>query len=66
MPGMDGVECLERIKSSYPQLPVILMSGYWDETAGGRVSKSDIAGFLQKPFTNRDLAEVLQKAKDFS
>ena len=28
MPGMDGLEVLERIKSSHPMLPVVMVSGH--------------------------------------
>ncbi len=33
MPGMDGVETVKRIKSLFPDLPVILMSAYAEITS---------------------------------
>ncbi len=52
LPGMDGLEVLERLKADRPDLPVVMISGHGDlETAVLAVRKGAY-DFLQKPFTN--------------
>ena len=66
MPGMDGVECLKKIRAAHPDLPVIMMSGYWEESVGGQIRAGDIVGFLNKPFTVDELVDLLQRASGSS
>jgi two-component system cell cycle sensor histidine kinase/response regulator CckA len=58
MPRMNGVELMQALSSSQPELPVILMSGY----ATGALTELGIAtpcSILPKPFSGeRLLAEV--------
>ena len=50
MPEMDGVEVYRTIARKHPEMPVLMLSGYAEADALSRLSDSDIAGFLQKPF----------------
>ncbi len=61
MPGIDGVELLETIRSRRPALPVVLMSGY-AEPPQRRALDGAAAIFLAKPFTADDLADAVQAA----
>lgn len=45
MPGMDGMETLGRIKSEYPDLPVILVTG--QELTRAEYSRAD--AMIRKP-----------------
>jgi CheY-like chemotaxis protein len=58
MPRMNGVELMQALSLNYPDLPIILMSGY----AAAALSELGIAppcGILNKPFpAERLLAEV--------
>lgn len=58
LPGMGGTELVQRLKTLYPNLPVIYMSGWPDERYG------ELAGqrILQKPFGRAQLASLLQEA----
>ncbi|WP_375429392.1 PAS domain-containing protein [uncultured Sphingomonas sp.] len=59
MPGMNGIELGEEIRRLYPDMPVILTSGYSHVLAqNGRY------GFelLHKPYSVEQLSRVLQKA----
>jgi CheY-like chemotaxis protein len=49
MPEMDGVETFHAIHQAFPNLPVILMSGYTEQEATVRFT-TGLTGFLQKPF----------------
>ncbi len=61
MPGIDGVELLNRIRARRPQLPVVLMSGYADPPQR-RALEGAGAVFLAKPFTADDLLAALRAA----
>lgn len=56
MPGMDGVALTRSARRIYPDLPVLLMSGYADEAARTAVPGLGV-GFLAKPFTLQTLGE---------
>ncbi len=60
MPVMGGGTLVRRLHSSFPDLPVVLMSGY----AGREVDKDLRAlasGFLAKPFGPQDLVRVVKE-----
>lgn len=59
MPGISGIELAEALRSRFPQLPVVLTSGYSQVLA-----QEGTHGFelLQKPYTADGLARVLQTA----
>ncbi len=52
MPGMSGLEFVERARERHPALKVIVMSGYF-------VSQSVGARFLKKPFHMHELASAV-------
>ena len=60
MPRLNGVELLQILSSTHPQLPVLLMSGY----ASGELEGMGIAApcaFLPKPFARERLIEELRR-----
>ena len=62
MPGMDGIDLLKRIKAKYPDLPVILITGFLAddfEAIGSDAVPAD--GFLQKPFDTSKIIELLEE-----
>ena len=68
MPGLDGLEVLQRIRNLRTDLPVLLSSGY-SRTRVHRVIKSDPAcDFIQKPYRRRELldhaASMLERAEE--
>ena len=56
MPGMNGVQLGEEIRRVYPDLPVILTSGYSEVLASTPEHGFE---FLQKPYTLSSLSRVL-------
>jgi len=50
MPGWDGLTLLERIKSEWPHLPVIMVTAYADAEVRSRAETGGANGFLAKPF----------------
>lgn len=67
MPGINGQELAEKLNRRYPDLPVILTSGYTDNHLLHNGFLKEGVHFLQKPFSIADLSEhirdVLDKAR---
>jgi FixJ family two-component response regulator len=62
MPCMDGAKLAEQLSSERPEMKVLFVSGYAENTVlqHGAI---DIAGqFLQKPFTLKSLARKIREA----
>jgi CheY-like chemotaxis protein len=64
MPEMSGAELAERIAEGYPQLKVLLMSGYTRDEAARRSIASERYSFLDKPFTPTRLATRVREVLD--
>jgi len=68
MPGMTGKETLEGLRGLGIEVPVLIASGYSDSEVSRRFGSSNVAGFLQKPFTPDTLAtrirEVLEPTRE--
>jgi len=58
MPGLSGVQLARRISRHWPDMPVVLTSGFSEELAQGYGSEYEL---LQKPFTRQALIECLQR-----
>ncbi len=64
--GMGGLATIERLRSLDPQVVAIICSGYSDEAALSEFLAYGFRGALPKPFTRRELADVLQRAFEAS
>jgi len=56
MPEMDGPTLIKEMRDSRPDLPVICISGYAEETFRDKLGESDDIHFLPKPFSLNQLA----------
>jgi two-component system response regulator FixJ len=61
MPGMTGIELLERLIASGCAVPVIVMTGYGDAEKAAALEHGAIA-CLQKPFDDEALLAAVAKA----
>ncbi len=61
MPGMDGETLAELAKNRYPNIRVILMSGYSQDFARHGKDDSQTFSFLPKPFS---LSQLTQKVRE--
>ena len=59
MPGMTGVELARTVRDRYPDLPIVLATGF-AELPAGPGSGQDLPR-LSKPFLQRDLAAAIAK-----
>lgn len=62
MPGLSGRDVLEVVLDRWPDLEVVVMSGYTDDPDIGRLLAADAVRFLAKPFGSRRLGEVVAAA----
>ena len=60
MPGMGGPELIGRLRAHRPDLPVILVSGYAEETLRTDLRR-DAIDFLPKPYSLAALGELMDR-----
>jgi CheY-like chemotaxis protein len=53
MPGMNGVEVARQIHFRFPDLPVLFITGYVDQSV---LAEIDEARIVKKPFVGEELA----------
>jgi CheY-like chemotaxis protein len=51
MPVMGGPQTIRQLKAIRAGVPVLVSTGFTEETAMRRLAGADIAGFIQKPYT---------------
>ena len=61
MPDKDGMSLLREVKEKWPNIPVIIMSGYTTTETVEQVSRTEAATFIAKPFTPDELVEAVAK-----
>lgn len=60
MPGMDGLEVQEALKSKGVTLPVIIMTGHGDVGLAVRAMKAGAIDFIEKPFEKAVLISAIE------
>jgi len=61
MPGMTGVELLEKIKGEDKSVPVVMISGVQLSEVEVKMQRERADGFLDKPYMFWQLKEMLAK-----
>jgi PAS domain S-box-containing protein len=64
MPEMGGRELAQRLRAHQPELPVLFMTGYTDDSRMLRELHANGARLIEKPFTPRLLEIALQELMD--
>ncbi len=62
MPEMSGQEAFYRIRETAPDLPVIISSGYSEDSVIRGLLDEGAVSFLRKPYRLQDMADVLREA----
>ena len=62
MPGVDGIELIEKAVAAAPKMRVILMSGFAGELDRAKHLRSKIAREISKPFTLEQVRAVVKVA----
>ncbi len=61
MPGMNGLQLMEILKSKNIEMPVIFITGHGDVAMAVQAMKSGAADFIEKPFDNDRLLNSVRK-----
>ncbi len=61
MPEMDGLSCARKLLEINPDAVIVISSGYTKEQLAERVDGMNIAGFLQKPYSQEELYAIVKK-----
>ncbi|MBN1832000.1 MAG: sigma-54-dependent Fis family transcriptional regulator [Deltaproteobacteria bacterium] len=61
MPGMDGIELLEKVKEEYPDVIVIIITAYGTIETAVNAMKMGAMDYLLKPFKPEQLSLVMEK-----
>lgn len=62
LPDMDGIELLAAFKADFPQLPVILMTGYSEVSTAVKAIKNGASDYISKPFNPDEVLAVISNA----
>ena len=62
MPGMSGIELLEKVKEEYPETIVIIITAYGSIETAVTAMQMGATDYLLKPFKPEQLSLVIEKA----
>jgi two-component system response regulator FixJ len=62
MPGIDGIELLQRLKAGRSTFPVLIMTGHGDVPLAVEAMKLGAVDFLEKPFEDDRLIGMIEIA----
>ena len=66
MPGIGGLELIERLGAMQSSLPVIILTGYGDVAMAVKAMKSGAFDFLEKPVQMDELLRCIERALKFA
>ena len=61
MPNMDGFSLLSNVMEKYPDIPVIIITGYSTSEMKRLAQEGGAVGYISKPFLIEDLARQIMK-----
>jgi len=61
MPKHDGIYLMRKVKEKWPDIPIIVMSGYPTPDTITDGAKMGAAAFIAKPFTPDELLKTVQQ-----
>ena len=62
MPGIDGMEVLRRVKNTFPQIEVIIMTGHGSDQDEAEARRLGAFDYLRKPVDIEQLMETVRNA----
>ena len=62
MPGMDGLELLDKVQLSHPKLPVIVMTAHSDLESAVSAFHGGAFEYLPKPFDIKEVVDLAHRA----
>src|SRR3954447_7180279 len=64
MPGMDGLDALQRIRTNNDALPVVIISGHATVSTAVEATKAGAFDFIEKPLTTERVLVTIRNALD--
>ncbi len=66
MPGVGGLQMIERLNAMRSSLPIIIVTAYGDVSMAVRAMKAGAMDFLQKPVRQDELLDCIKRALNIS
>ena len=61
LPGINGLDFIERIKDIHPQAMKVLLTAYMTKDVIDRAFQMGVHDFIEKPFTSKNIEQSLCK-----
>jgi DNA-binding NtrC family response regulator len=61
MPVRDGMSLMREVKENWPEMPIVVMSGYPTRETVAAVAEIGASKFIPKPFTPDELCEIVRQ-----
>jgi len=65
LPGMNGLDILKKVKLEYPNLEIIMISGYGDMDMVIQAMRQGASDFIRKPFQIMDIQLAIERTEKF-
>jgi DNA-binding NtrC family response regulator len=65
LPEMDGLDVLREVKSSFPDIEVIMITGHGDMDSVIKAMKEGAVDFFNKPFKLKDIQRTIEKSRNY-
>ncbi|MCG8580057.1 MAG: sigma-54 dependent transcriptional regulator [Bacteroidales bacterium] len=65
LPGMNGLDILQKVKAEYPTLEIIMISGYGDMDMVIQAMRQGASDFIRKPFQIMDIQLAIERTEKF-
>src|SRR5256885_13577586 len=59
LPGMDGIQILQKIREKRQDVPVIMVTGYGNVELADQALQMGADHYLSKPFHNKELVDLI-------
>ncbi len=61
MPNMDGIQFLEQLRTSRPEVPVLIITGYPSIPNAAAAMRLGACDYVTKPFTSEEITSAVQR-----
>mgnify|MGYP001558900879 CR=1 FL=1 len=61
MPRVNGLDVLQEIKSKYPKVKIIMVTGYRSVETAAEAARLGASGYIIKPFKAEEILEVVKR-----